>query len=211
MDRDAQWGVIEQQRRAIADVLDDLAPHEWELPSLCAGWRIRDVAAHIALAPQPPGPVDMVRAGLRARGRFHRLNHDVSVRYADAEQDLVAEIRAHAASRKLPAVTNYRNILYDIMVHGQDIAIPLGIDREMPKDAAIAGVQRAWTMAWLFGGARSLKRFRYTATDADWTAGDGPEVAGPVAALLLLLTGRLAALPQLSGPGIDGLRGALRR
>ena len=56
-------------------------------------------------------------------------------RVGDAERpgaDLVAELREHAASRRLPKVTNYRNIL----VHGQDIAISLGIPREMPKDAA---------------------------------------------------------------------------
>jgi len=52
---------------------------------------------------------------------------------------------------------------------------------------------------------RRLKEFRYTATDVDWTAGDGPEVTGHVAALLLLLTGRAAALPQLSGAGVDSV------
>jgi uncharacterized protein (TIGR03083 family) len=94
----------------------------------------------------------------------------------------------------------------DIVVHGQDIAIPLGIPRDMPKDAACAGIQRVWTMGWPFGVKRPLKRFRFTATDVDWAAGDGPEVRGPVDALLLLLTGRPAALPPLSGAGADLLR-----
>jgi uncharacterized protein (TIGR03083 family) len=120
-------------------------------------------------------------------------------------------LREHAASRRLPKVTNYRNIVLDILVHGQDIAIPLGIPREMPKDAAIAAIERAWALGWLFGGRRSLKRFRFAATDVDWTAGDGPAVTGPVSSLLLLLTGRPAALPQLSGPGVEQLSGLVRR
>jgi uncharacterized protein (TIGR03083 family) len=143
---------------------------------------------------------------VRAGGRFHKLNHDFSVRHAERPcADLVAELRDHAASRRLPKVTNVRNILFDILVHGQDIAIPLGISREMPKDAARAGIDRVWSMGWPFGAKRALKQFRYTATDVDWTAGDGPEVTGPIEALLLLLTGRPAALPRLSGPGVDEL------
>ncbi|WP_433715433.1 maleylpyruvate isomerase family mycothiol-dependent enzyme [Nocardia sp. CA-084685] len=205
MGRDAQWRVIEQQRRAVADVLDDLVPNEWELPSLCANWRIRDVAAHIALAPQPPGPVDMVREGWRARGRFHRMNHDVSVRYADAKHDLAAEIRAHAASRKLPLVTNYRNILFDIMVHGQDIAIPTGRRLELPIEAAATAATRVWTMGWPFWAKHRLEGFRLVATDADWAVGAGDEVCGRIADLLLLTTGRSVVMPRLSGAGVGKL------
>ncbi len=133
-----------------------------------------------------------------------------SVRYAERPGvDLVSELREHAASRRLPKVTNVRNILFDVLVHGQDIAIPLEIPREMPKDAARAGIERVWTMGWPFGVKRDLKQFRYVATDVDWTAGDGPEVTGPVAALLLLLTGRRVALPRLTGQGLAELTNRL--
>jgi uncharacterized protein (TIGR03083 family) len=154
----------------------------------------------------------MVVEGVRSGGRFHKLNHDLSVRHAERPgADLVAELRDHAASRRLPKVTHVRNILFDILVHGQDIAIPLGIPREMPKDAARAGIDRVWTMGWPFGAKRALKQFRYTATDIDWAAGDGPDVTGPVDALLLLLTGRPAALSRLSGSGVEALSSLVRR
>lgn len=52
-------------------------------------------------------------------------------------------------------------------------------------------------MAWL----------RLQATDTDWAVGEGAQVEGPIAALLLLLTGRRVALAQLSGPGADLIRG----
>jgi len=206
VDAETSWRVVEQERLSLAAMLEGLTDEQWNAPSLCDGWRVKDVAAHVALAPQPPSPLAMVVEGVRAGGRFHELNHDFSVRHAERPcADLVAELRDHAASRRLPKVTNVRNILFDILVHGQDIAIPLGISREMPKDAARAGIDRVWTMGWPFGAKRALKQFRYTATDVDWTAGDGPEVTGPIDALLLLLTGRPAALPRLSGPGVDEL------
>jgi uncharacterized protein (TIGR03083 family) len=149
---------------------------------------------------------------VRAGGRFHKINRGFAIRHAERPgADLVAELRTHAASRRLPKVTNYRNIVVDMLVHGQDIAIPLGIRREMPPDAARAGIERVWTMGWPFGVNRPLKRFRFTATDVVWVAGDGPDVTGPIDALLLLLTGRPAALPRLSGAGVDELSSLVRR
>jgi uncharacterized protein (TIGR03083 family) len=212
VDAETSWRVIEQERLSLAALLEGLTDEQWNAPSLCDAWRVKDVAAHVALAPQPPSSLTMVVAGVRAGGRFHTINRDFSVRHAQRHgADLVAELREHAASRRLPKVTNYRNILFDILVHGQDIAIPLGIPREMPKDAARAGIERVWTMGWPFGAKRTFKQFRYTATDVDWTAGDGPEVIGPVDALLLLLTGRPAALTRLSGPGVEALSALVRR
>jgi uncharacterized protein (TIGR03083 family) len=202
MNRDESWTVIAGQRRAVADLLADLTDPEWDTPSLCAGWRVRDVAAHLALAPQPPGPLTMAAEAIRAGGRFHRLNHDIAVRHANRPgADLVDELRRHAGSRRLPAVTNYRNILFDVLVHAQDIAIPLERPLVMPVRAAAAGATRVWTMGWPFWARRRLPAVRLVATDTDWSVGAGPEVHGPIAALLLLLTGRRAALPGLSGPG----------
>jgi uncharacterized protein (TIGR03083 family) len=143
----------------------------------------------------------------RARGSFNRLNHDIAVRHADRPgADLVAELRERAASRRLPPVTSYRNILFDVLVHGQDIAIPLGRRRAMPPAAARAGAARVWAMGWPFWARRRLAGFHLHATDIEWAAGTGPlEVLGPISALLLLLTGRTAGLDQLTGDGVTEL------
>jgi uncharacterized protein (TIGR03083 family) len=202
MDREESWRVIAEQRLTLARLLEELSEAEWEHPSLCAGWRVRDVAAHVAMA--PPGLGSMLADGTRARGSFHRLNHDVAVRHASrSTADIVAELRAHADSRRLPAVTSYRNILFDVLVHTQDIAIPVGRDVPMPREAARAGATRVWTMGWPFWARHRLRAVRLLATDTDWAAGSGPELRGPIGMLLLLLTGRTAtAMPHLSGPGL---------
>jgi len=54
-----------------------------------------------------------------------------------------------------------------------------------------------------------MERFRVTATDIDWSAGQGPRVSAPISAILLLSAGRIAALPQMSGPGTAELAASL--
>ena len=204
MDREQSWQVITEQRLGLARLLQGLSDAEWEQPSLCAGWRVRDVAAHVALAPQVPGLGSMLADAIRAHGSFHRLNHDVAVRHAARPtRVIVAELCMHADSRRLPVVTNYRNILFDVLVHAQDIAIPLGRDYPMLSEAARVGADRVWTMGWPFWARRRLRGVQLLATDIDWSAGAGVELRGPIGMLLLMLTGRTAtAVPHLSGPGV---------
>ncbi|MFC9433041.1 maleylpyruvate isomerase family mycothiol-dependent enzyme [Nocardia sp. NPDC057030] len=210
LDREASWRVIEQQRRAIADVLAELTPAQWEAPSLCAHWRIRDVAAHIALTPQPPSLGALFVAGLRANGNYNRLIHDLTVRAANRPvAELVSAIRTHAASRKLPGPTNYRNILFDTMVHGQDIAIPLGRTIDIPADAAATGAATAAEIGWPVWDKRRLDGLALRATDIDWCHGAGAEIRGPITALLLLVTGRAAALESVTGEGVPVLAARL--
>ena len=108
-------------------------------------------------------------------------------------------------------MTNYRNILFDVLVHAQDIAIPLGRNHPMPSEAARAGADRVWTMGWPFWARHRLRGVRLLATDTDWSAGAGVELRGPIMMLLLLLTGRtMTALPHLSGPGVHTITERLR-
>lgn len=212
MDTEESWAVIASQRRSLADLLERLSDEQWESPSLCDGWRVRDVAAHLSMVALPPSPAAMLSEAVRARGNFHRLNHDMAVRAARRPvTDIAAALRQHADSRRLPVVTNYRNVLFDVLVHGQDIALALGMDRPMPTRAAVAGAERVWTMGWPFWAQRRLRGIRLVADDADWAAGSGVEARGPVSALLLVLTGRPAGVPALRGPGADEAAARLRR
>ncbi|MEU4557540.1 maleylpyruvate isomerase family mycothiol-dependent enzyme [Actinoplanes sp. NPDC023936] len=191
MNQDESWDAIAERRLAVAGLLAELTPAEWEKPSLCDGWRVRDVAAHLAMAPQPPGPLAMAAAAIRAGGRFHTMNHDLAVRWADRPAaDLVAELRRHAGSRLLPPVTNYRNTLFDVTVHAQDIAIPLGRPLPTPPETATAAATRVWEMGWPFWARRRFRGVRLIATDAGFAVGAGAERRAPIETLLLLMTGR---------------------
>jgi uncharacterized protein (TIGR03083 family) len=184
----------------VADVLAGLDENQWEGPSLCTEWRVRDVAAHVALTPQSPGIPGIP---------FDRVNHHLAVAHAQrSPAALVAELRSLADSMRKPAITTLDNLLFDTLVHVQDVAFPLGLVLPMPLQAARAGAERVWRMGWPFWARRQLRGVRLTATDVDWAGGDGAGVRGPVQALLVVLTGRSAAvLPQLSGPGVDRVPG----
>ena len=209
-DHDAVWAAIDHERLGLADLLDDLAPAEWDQPSLCAGWRVRDVEAHLALAQTAAGraAVDL----LRARGSLQRMIHDSAVRHAELPTErLIAQVRAMAGSRRTaPGVTPLEPLL-DLLVHGQDIAVPLGRSRTMPVAAATTAATRVWDMPWpmssTFSPRRRLAGLRLVATDTHWAVGDGDPVEGTIQALLMVLTGRTAAVRgQLSGPGAARLR-----
>ena len=210
MDHDQKWAVIAGQRRALADVLAGIGEDDWERPSLCAQWRVRDVAAHLALTPQSPGILRILAKGIRARCDFDGLNRDLARAHAERPTDrLVAELRDLADSRRKPAITTLDNLLFDTLVHVQDITVPLGIPAAMPLESAREGAERVWRMGWPFWARRRLRGLRLTATDVDWSAGQGDEVRGPIQDLLLLLTGRTAVvLPRLSGPGTARLAGS---
>lgn len=211
MDRDQIWQVIDAQRTSLADLLDDLADDEWRQPSLCAGWTVRDVAAHLTL--QQLGLADVIGMMRRWRGSLDRTSQYAACRLAAelSTTEIIGRIRGMVGSRRHNIGVTHRETLIDILVHGQDIAIPLDRRHDMPPAAAAVAASRVLSMRWPppLPAVRTLAGFRLTATNIPWSVGDGPEVRGPMGALLLVCTGRLAALPQLSGAGAADLAARL--
>ncbi|MDQ0718476.1 uncharacterized protein (TIGR03083 family) [Streptomyces luteogriseus] len=189
LDADELWRIVDQERTSLADLLEGLSPEQWETRTRCGDWRVRDVAAHLTIAARySHGQV--VREMLRARGNWNRMIHDSAVREgALPVTEILATLRSIVGSRRLAPTTSPREPLLDLLVHGQDIALALGRTRQMPLVAARDAADRVWTMRvpprpW------PLPKARLLATDIDFTRGQGPEIRGPIAALLLLLTGR---------------------
>jgi uncharacterized protein (TIGR03083 family) len=210
LDRDRAWQVIAAERLRLADLLDELSDGDWEQPSLCAGWSVRDVAAHMTL--QQLGARAAAGMMITYRGTDRAIREPARQRSAAwPTGKIIAEIRATAGSRRHNFGVTYRETLIDVLVHAQDIAIPLARRYPMPPEAAAAAATRIWTMRWPppFPARRVLERFRVTATDIDWSAGQGPPVSAPIGAILLLSAGRTAALPHVSGPGTAELAASL--
>jgi uncharacterized protein (TIGR03083 family) len=193
-------------RLHIADFLESLHPTDWDAPSLCRGWRVRDVAGHLALVPTIT-TWDMISVAPRARFNPNRINTLLAIRHGSRTPDeIVTRIREHAGDRRTAKVLDARNSLFDAIVHSQDIAIPLGRELPVPVATSQEGLQRVWEMEWPFHARRHLAGRTVRATDTDWTVGTGPEVAGSALALLLLLTGRATAVvDSLDGPGVATL------
>lgn len=191
---------VERERLALADLLEKLAPAEWDTPSLCAGWLVRDVAAHVTLSTRAR-PIKALVGLVSARGSFNRwVAQDATSQRGRPTADIVNDLRAAAAIARRPPGTKPADPLVDILVHTQDIAVPLRIERAMPTDAAITAADRVWQMGFPFRARRRLTGFRIRANNADWERGSGREVTGPIESILLLLTGRAQVLdPSVGG------------
>ncbi|WP_280243390.1 hypothetical protein [Nocardia abscessus] len=62
-------------------------------------------------------------------------------------------------------------------------------------------IDRIWTTGAPFHARKKFTGYRLVASDAEWAAGEGPIITGPVAALLLILTGRRRAWDEITGDG----------
>ena len=206
MDVDEVWRHTHEQRRALAALLRDLSEEEWAVASLCEGWSVRDVAAHV-MRSATVTPVEMAVALVRFRGRYNTLVAEDARRAARRPvAELVAQFDRHDGSRRRPFGTAVTDPLLDVLVHSQDIAVPLGRPHPMPIAPAVVAARRAQRLSFLFTDSARRRHLEIRAIDADFVAGAGPLVEGPMRAVLLLLTGRTAAaLPGLSGPGVDRL------
>ncbi|MDX8054387.1 maleylpyruvate isomerase family mycothiol-dependent enzyme [Lentzea sp. BCCO 10_0798] len=199
MDGTQMWQTIDSERAATADLLAGLSDVEWTYPSLCEGWTVREVAAHLSLAHRV-GVGRAFKAFVRARGSFNRMVDQTAREEARRPAaEIVAELRGAVGFHRLAPGQTLKNALMDTMVHTQDIALPLGIERHMPLDAAVVAADDLWRIGFPFHARRRLAGHRLVATDADWTVGEGAEISGPIEALVMLLAGRTATIPRLTG------------
>lgn len=200
MDRNDMWSAIDTERARLADLLEQLSDTEWTYPSLCEHWTAHDVAAHVTLAPYITIG-GALKAIVKARGSFNRMVYATAREQAAARPpaELIAMIRNAVGSRRLAPGQNLQNALMDIHVHAQDIAIPLGRRHPMPTEVAIAAADHLWDIGFPFHARRRWSGHRLVATDAEWSVGNGAEITGPIEALVMLLAGRSATIPRLTG------------
>ncbi|MEU0512790.1 MULTISPECIES: maleylpyruvate isomerase family mycothiol-dependent enzyme [unclassified Amycolatopsis] len=200
MEQNDKWLAIDAERARIADLYETLTDVERTYPSLCDGWTVHDVATHVALAPHV-GVGTVLKAALRARGNFNRMVYDLTKRESArlSPPEVVELLRTAVGMRRLAPRQSLDNALMDVHVHAQDIAMPLGRRLPMPAEAAVASADHLWEIGFPFHARKRLAGHRLIATDADWRAGEGTEVRGPIQALVMLLAGRTATIPQLTG------------
>ncbi|OBG87527.1 hypothetical protein A5699_02030 [Mycobacterium sp. E802] len=193
-----------RERLQFADLLDGLTPQQWQAPTLCAGWTVRDVVAH-TVAYLGQSRLSLTAAMLAARGRVDRLNDRALLAAASGPDELRARMRSGAEPSGAGALYGCRVALIECLIHQQDIRHPLGLPRVLSTEALFASLTYA-RVSPVIGGAWRTRGVRLIATDLDWSAGRGPEVHGPGEALLLAMTGRAQAVAaELSGPGLADL------
>ena len=202
---DDLWTVVHAERRALAADLAGLTPEQWQTPSLCTGWTVHDVLAHmVATAKETPAGffVGMIGSGFRI-SRFTEKR--IAVEGAGGPAATLAAFRGVETATSAPPGPKL-SWLGEVLVHSEDIRRPLGIAHEYPVDSVTDVTDFYAGSNVLIGGKRRVEGLTLQATDTDWSRGSGPVVSGPARALMLATTGRPAALDELSGPGVEILR-----
>lgn len=200
------WAMVHAERAALIHDLAGLADDRWAHPSLCDGWTVHDVAAHLVNNAKTTR-LGIVRDMVRARFDFDRQNAQGVERERGATpRETLARLRQVATRTSTPPAPLDSRLVEEV-VHGEDIRRPLGIRREYPSEAVVRSLRYQARTSVALGGAKQLvAAIRLHAPDEGVSIGDGPEVSGPALSLLLAISGRNEALGDLSGPGLSALQ-----
>ncbi|MFD5529568.1 maleylpyruvate isomerase family mycothiol-dependent enzyme [Streptomyces virginiae] len=192
--------LIAAERQELADLLDGLRDDQWNEPSLCAGWRVREVVAHMSMGFRLSLPATLAEL-VKARGNLHRMTDRVARRDGAAHSTarLAAFLRDGAHHPWTPPVGGSAAALGHDVVHGLDITVALGLDRRVPEvrlRVLLAGIRPSGLR---FFGV-DIDGVRLCADDLDWSYGSGSPVHGTAQDLLLLTFGRRLPPGRLHGP-----------
>jgi len=202
------WTLIHEVREKVAGELAVLLPEQWDAASLCAGWRVRDVAAHCVETNRRTRTSSLAQY-LMSGFRFNTMAaKDVARHKSDTTDELLAQYRESMSGTNAPPEPKV-TILGEAVIHAEDMFRPIGRRVEPPPAALAATLAYARASTLLLHGKQRSAGLRLRATDIDWTSGDGPDVSGPAASLILAITGRPAGLADLGGEGLETLRSRL--
>lgn len=198
----------DDENRDFSAFLRTLGPDDWEQPSLCDGWRVRDVVGHILYGNELnlfTLPLKLARHGFSS-DRSGKVN---SIARADGRPSaqLLTDFDQRNPWAGSARVFRPRLVLLDRLVHHQDIRRALDRPRAIPAERVVPLLDAAPKLGTVFGSKRRSRGLRLVATDLDWSWGDGPEVRGPGEAILMAVLGRRAALADLTGDGVATLAG----
>jgi len=202
------WEHIEADRLSFADYLDTLTPADWEAPSLCTGWTVKGVTAHLLVSPT------MSRGQIFLKFLGSGFNLDkmsaklVSQMTADlSTEEMIATTRSSASVRSAPPGLKPVGVLAEVLTHTADISLALDKPFDLPVDHYVLGLDHLKGVQPVLGCKQRIDGLTLQATDTDWSTGAGPTVEGDAKHLLAAMTGRSAAVDALAGDGVQTLLG----
>jgi uncharacterized protein (TIGR03083 family) len=197
---------IRQERKALVSDLEAIDETAWTTPSLCPGWTVRDVLAHItALARMTPALFfrKLVASGFSPSRLQAR---DITLEKGSSVEETLARFRSVTVrNNRLRAVPD-KTALGESLLHAEDIRRPLGIEHQYPLDALVVVADAYKKSNMVAGTKRRIAGLSLQATDIDWSTGSGPPVSGPMLSLLMTMAGRREAIGDLEGEGVELLR-----
>jgi uncharacterized protein (TIGR03083 family) len=198
-DRDILSAGIAEEYLALADLLEAAPEQVWDAPSLCEGWRTREVVAHVTMPVRYSAPAFMAELEA-AGGDFSRLSNTVASRDgALPPERLLADLRSDVLHGWQPPGGGLDGALTHCVVHCLDVIESVPLSRRVPQEriARILSLVVDPGAPNLFG--TDLSGVELRADDLEWSSGTGTLVEGPAQALALVACGRLLPAGRLSG------------
>ncbi|HEY2042034.1 MAG TPA: maleylpyruvate isomerase family mycothiol-dependent enzyme [Jatrophihabitans sp.] len=201
MDNEHLAEAIATQRRGLAEMLHDLPADAWDSQTLCAGWRVREVVAHVTM-PFRYSTARFVREIARSRGNFDRMADRCARRDAQAPPgELLAALRDNERHPWKPPGGGLEAALSHDVIHGLDITIALDIAHHVPEDHLRMVLDTITAPQSLKHFHTDLDGIELRAEDMDWSFGRGAQIHGPAQELAMILCGRQLPAPRLHGEG----------
>jgi uncharacterized protein (TIGR03083 family) len=200
------WKYIHGERAEMVETLTALSADQWAAPSLCDGWTVQEATGHV-LAAAEQTPLNFYRELISAGFKFDVFTDRAAKRLgAIGPDELIRRIQARTTTTNHPPAP-VMAMLGEIVVHGEDIRRPLGLQHRTPEAALVALADNYKKSNLLLGAKRRIAGLKLNATDSDWVWGDGPQVSGPLISLIMAMTGRTEADRDLTGEGVVTLQG----
>lgn len=195
------WSFVHAERARLVDDLAAVSPTAWATPSLCPGWDVHDVLAHLVDSAKT-SRIGFVRRMIASRFDFDADNAVGIARERHADpRDTLAAMRAVVPLTRTPIAPRPTRLV-EAIVHGEDIRRPLGIASTYAADAVTAALAyQVGTTVAVGGGRERADGLRLIATDVSFDAGRGDAVRGRGADLLLAVSGRAVGAGAFDGPG----------
>ena len=206
VDKEFVFAAVADERRKIAALIDGLDEAQLATQSLCAGWDVKTVAAHL-VSDFADGFWGFQAAAVRHFGVHRGIDALARRRAQLPAADIAASLRDGADHRLSPPVSGPVSGLTDVLVHGGDIRIPLGLTFDPAPDLVSLALDfLTGFRAMAFVPFDRLRGIRLRADDVGRSWGKGAELHGPAPALMMAACGRGALSDQLDGPGLSILR-----
>ncbi len=200
--------LIIEERRRLLGLLEGLDDSQWDHPTLCEGWRVRDVVAHLLSGAKRVPLSEILPLMVRHRGDVDGFFAADAERRAEAEPAALLDgFRAVLDNTYKPPVVPAALMWCDNVIHGLDVRWPLEVADPGPAERLGETATCLGAMTWPSRVGCRAAGLRFAADDLDWSMGDGPEVTGRIDAIVLGIAGRQAAFERLRGSGLPLLAG----
>jgi uncharacterized protein (TIGR03083 family) len=193
------WTMVAETRTDLASYLETLRPEQWDAPTLCAEWKVRDVVGHLVEGANKIAMGKMMGGMLKSGFNMNKMLAAMGIEEGKHSPEAVA-------MRNTPPMTKPEDVLADSVIHTQDIRRALGAPATVPEERVRAALDRMKSTGSILGNKKRVAGLKLVATDMEWTHGAGAEVLGTGEALLMAMCGRKSALDDLSGDGVATLR-----